>query len=470
MEEWYNVVGDLNDRLKTVKRKLKFKKYAYEKNALRDQEDSLTQELHAEESKNFQCLVTARNAYIGARLQKDKRKHLSPGDQLPIHFVSSKQYAVHKQGGQSEGPGLAIKSTGIPALRSYALCLATPEIWKAYEEHLTFKVKTLFHTVNGWAQDWGDNALESLGLMERLSHVTEVWQVGMSSTIDQMGATFDAGIIQSMRASHTASMAGVMRYYATLVGETWHKKSFLAFFRKSGKHRTRKVGVECWNVRFIERQVKDVVDPAWDTELPPPDLYFETAIAELTDEIKDLPEQLNRVPGSASLPMSILENILTTQVAGINAVHEKQKLSYVQTLANIKLDAILDEHTSYFTRAMAPCYAKGNLERGTGCCKRTQDILLEYLEYNHPLGKATELLAAALEENAHSHARALDKDVRKILDDVDKQFKMILRRSSETHLEKAARHDIREYLEKAMPHINGIAWNLNKIRGEHSGL
>jgi len=85
------------DRLKMVRRKLKFKKYASEKSALRDQEDSLAQELNEEEAKNFKCLVDARNAYIGARLQKEKKKHLHPGVQLPIHFVSSKQYAVHKQ-------------------------------------------------------------------------------------------------------------------------------------------------------------------------------------------------------------------------------------------------------------------------------------------------------------------------------------------------------------------------------------
>jgi len=470
VEEWNNAIVDLKDRLKTVKRKLKFKKYASEKSSLRDQEDSLSQELYEEESKNFECLVDARNAYIGARLQKEKKKHLPPGVQLPVHFVSNKQYAVHKQVSESEGPRLAIESTGIPALRSYALCLATPEIWKAHEEHLMFKVKFLFHGVNGWAQDWGDNALEGLGLMERLSYVIHVWQEGMNNAIGQMDTTFDTGIIHSMRAAHAASMAGVMRYYATLVGENWHKKSFFAFFKKAGKHRTQKMGYERWNERFIERQTKDVVNPAWDTKLPPPGHYLEAAIAKLTDEIKDLPEQLSRLPESVTLPMSILEGILNAQIVGINAAHQKQKAAYQHNLGNIKLDATLDEPTSHFAKAMAPCYAKGNSERGLGCCQRTQECLLDHLTNNDPLGKATDLLATALLENAHSHARILDKEVRDILADVDTQFAMILQRKNETSREKLARRQIRAFLDLAMPGIDRIAWDLAKIRQKHSEL
>lgn len=458
------------DRLKMVRRKLKFKKYASEKSALRDQEDSLAQELNEEEAKNFKCLVDARNAYIGARLQKEKKKHLHPGVQLPIHFVSSKQYAVHKQVSESEGPRLSIESTGVPAMRSYALCLATPEIWKAHEEHLTFKVKFLFHSVNAWAQDWGDNAVEGLGLLERLSYVTHIWKDGMDSAINQMDATFDAGIIQSLRAAHTASMAGVMRYYATLVGGNWHKFSFFAFFKKAGKHRTQKMGAERWNERFIERQTTDVVNPAWDTELPPPDRYLETAIAKLTGEIKMLPGQLSRLPESATSPMTILEGILEAQVNGINAAHDRQGAAYRQTQGNIKLDATLDEHTCYFTKAMAPCYAKGNLERGPGCCQRTQDYLLEHLTSNDPLGKATDLLATALHENAHKHARLLDKDVRRILADIGTQFAMILQRKNETSGEKLARHQIRAFLDLAMPDIDRITRDLIKIRQKHYDL
>ena len=99
----------LKKNVRAAKQKLKSKKLSTSaKFRLREQEDQLAQELRDEESKRLECLVDARNDHIGLRLQKDKKKHLLEDAELPIHFVSNKQYEVHKQVTESEGPRLGI--------------------------------------------------------------------------------------------------------------------------------------------------------------------------------------------------------------------------------------------------------------------------------------------------------------------------------------------------------------------------
>jgi hypothetical protein len=435
---------------------------------LRDEAESLTQELREEESKKFECLVDARNTYIGGRLQQDKKKHLPSSVQLPVHFVSSTQYAAHKQVAEPEGPRLEIESTGIPGLRSYALCLATPEIWKAHEEHLMSKVKFLFHGANSWAQDWGPDAFKGLGLIEELSSVRNLWEANKSNTIQKMLANFDTGIIQSMRTSHGESVAGAMRFYAIVLEKPWWHNSFLAFFRKQGKHST-SLGAHSWNERFIKSQTQDVVEPAWEA-LPLPDMYLEIAIASLTSAIENIPEQLARMPGSVSLPMSILQEILNSQVTSIKAAHLRVKTEYQESLANIKLDATLDQHTGHFTKAMKLCYVKGNLETGPGTCQRIKDCIVDHFQNHDPVGKATDLLAKALIKNTHHHAHVLDDFVLTVLDGIEQQFKMILDRGAETAEEKKARREIKAFLYFAMPDIDRIERDLAKIRQKHSEL
>jgi hypothetical protein len=291
---------------------------------LREQEDLLLQELRDEESKRFECLVDARNDHIGRRLQKDKKKHLPAGAKLPIFFVSSKQYQVHKQVTESEGPRLGIDSTGIPRLRSYTLGLAAKGVWKAHEEHLLFKIKAPFDGVNMWAEGpTGDGQEDQEGLMACIQDVFGLWDAGKSATIEKMQSTFDTGIIQRLRAAHEDSLGGVMRCYKTITAKPWWHGSFLAFFRKDGNHRTGLMGTASWNKEFIKGQT-EVLDRVWKTQAPPED-FFDAAISKLKHAIEDIPEQLGRMPGSVALPISGFEQILRTQIRGIQAARDKNK-------------------------------------------------------------------------------------------------------------------------------------------------
>lgn len=139
-----------------------------------------------------------------------------------------------------------------------------------------------------------------------------------------------------------------MRWYETIIAKLWWHNSFLAFFRKDGKHRTCAIGVDCWNERFIEAQTKDLLNPAWEEKLSPPDQFFDGAIKKLTRAI-DLPNELGRMPGSVPLPMDASQGVIEVQISGIEAAHLKRKAQYQEALANIKLDATLDS-----IRAISP--------------------------------------------------------------------------------------------------------------------
>lgn len=217
-------------------------------------------------------------------------------------------------------------------------------------------------------------------------------------------------------------------------------------------------------------QQADTAMQAFRTLFPSPDQYFHAGISKLTNAIADLPDQLGRLPGSVPLPMSAFQGILNAQISGITAAHYRRKTQYQEALANIKLDATLDQHTGHFAQAMQACYTQGKADSGKGICARIKTILYNHLIHQDPLTVATDLLADALADNARAHALALNKDVQKILCDITKQFQMILERGTETAKERQARRNISAFLTDAMPGIDRIERDLAKIRQKYSGL
>ena len=467
-EETKAAIIGLKGLHKDVKRQLKSPGIDRDaKWALRDKEDTLLQQIRGEEYKKFECLVNARNESIERRLQEDKKQHQVSDAQLPIYFVSNKQYDIHKQAIESEGPKLQIDTTGIPGLRSYALCLAAPGLWKAHEEHLRFKIKVLFHGVHAWASGAPGNRHASL--MDCVSDVSGLWQVGLDADIRQMTVKFEGGIIQSLRAAHAASLQGAMRWYETIIVKPiWHNR-FLAAFRKDGKNRSAD-GAMTWNESFIEGQTNNVLNPAWEEQLPPPDQYLDDAVKELSLIIKGLPDSFGRLPSAVPLPIQDFEKILESQIAGIEAAHHTRKMHYQQELANIKLDATLDQHRGYFSQAMQRCYDTGKQDKGKKVCTRIKTLIYDHLVHQDPLSKATALLAAALDSNAALHARLLDRDVQRIIVDVSQQFKMILQRGTETSKEREARRQIALFLAGVMEHVDRIERDLAKVRQNYPGM
>jgi hypothetical protein len=442
-----------------------------EKADLRDEKDNLEELLKVEETKRIDCLVHARNIVIATRLRHDKQRHLLDGAVLPIHFVSNTQYDMHVEREDEQNSTSKfgdIRDTGIPGLRQYALILAAPGVWDAYNHHLMFKVRVLFSGVYGWAQDIRVGAKHQAALMDIVNSTSNFWTAGENSVIHHMADVFDSGVVQKLRLAKQDSYKGLWKYYGKIINPPWSYGSFLAFFRKDGKHTTHAIGTESWNEQFIRCQTRDVLDPAWSEQLPKPELFFDESTSKLIAGIEDLPETLERMPGSVPLPILAFKSVLEAQSCGIEAAHRKIKQDYTQSLANIKLDATLDQHTGHFTRAMLPCYADGKEDKGRGVCARQRARLHDYFSNHDPIGEATDTLSRALKGNVNSHARALRRNLDMIFIDITHQFELILNRGAETSREKLARREIFAFLVGAMPSINRIESELNTIRQRYA--
>lgn len=376
---------------------------------------------------------------------------------------------VNGEDDQNLGPKFgSIKDTGIPGLREYALELASPGVWEAYTHHLMFKIRVLFGGVHGWAQDSPMKRQE--GLMDAVTATVNLWTTAENAAIHKMAGQFDSGIIQRLRLDNMVSYQGLWKHFDVLTRSPWWPNSFLAFFRNDGKHSTRAIGSESWNEQFIGSQTRDVLNPAWSEQLPQPDKFFDEPIRKLTNCIEQLPETLSRMPGSVPLSITAFKSVLNAQIFGIEAAHRKHKQHYEQSLANIKLDATLDQHTGHFAQAMQPCYADGKDDKGKGVCARQKNRLHNYFSNNDPIGKATDKLSVALKDNVGNHARALDHDLEEILRDITHQFELILQREAETSREKMARRQIFGFLAGAMPSVDRIEGELNTIRQRYARL
>jgi hypothetical protein len=454
-------------RLKEIKNSIKTATAA-KKSDLREEREELEELLGIEETKRVDCLVDARNTSIETRLRRDKQHHLPEGAVLPIHFVSNPQYDLHVEREDEQSSTFKfgnIKDTGIPGLREYALILAAPSVWEAYNHHLMFKVRVLFGGVYGWAQD--TPMKRQAGLMDAVNSICNYWTAYENAAIHKMADEVDAGIIRTLRLASAKSYQCVWKFYQKIT-ESWSPVSFLAFFRKNGKYCTPAVGTESWNEQFIEGQTRDALNPAWSEQLPQPEVYFDEAISKLTTCIEELPDTLNRMPGSVPLPISAFKSVLEAQSYGIQAAHRKHKQNYTQSLANIKLDATLDQYTGHFTQAMKPCYNDGKDDKGKGVCARQSARLHNHFSENDPVGEATDRLSEALKDNVNKHARALRCDLDRIFDDISDKFELILKREAETSRERFARREIYNFLMGAMPGINRMDSELNTIRQRYT--
>ncbi|GAB7327258.1 hypothetical protein MBLNU13_g11149t1 [Cladosporium sp. NU13] len=443
---------------------------ASQKTALRDKQEQLEDAIRKEEPKRLDCLDDARITNVRKRFCREKQKHVPEGATLPIYFVSNTQYELHmnRDGEMDFEPRFGdIKDTGIPALRAYALGLAARGVWEAYTNHLIVTVKVLFNSALGWALDSPTN--NQAGLVVIVNDKVNLWNALEKITIDKMAREFDSGIIQRLRLGATHSYAGALQHLRKITSKPWWSNTFLAFYLKGGRHFTQLVGSESWNEDFISSQTRDILNPAWRELLLQSDTFFDEPVNKLMKSIEDLPVALGINPVSVPLPLNSFKRVLDAHISSIQAAHRKHKQRYTQSLANIKLDATLDQHTGHFAQAMQPCYDKGQRDKGDGVCFRNEDRLHRHFDCEDPIGQAIDKLSVALKGNVSYHGRALCVDLDTIASTIIYQFELTLKRHNETSREKEARHRMVHFLRGVMPEIERIDAKLDSVRRHYPG-
>lgn len=472
----YQSIGDFDDckrkitrdegRLKNIRSKLKKPDYTpAQKNGLRKTAERLEVDIAEQKAKKFECVVDARNAHIMSMLKRDKAQYLPEGVELPVLFVSNQNYAVHKGVAEQLGPLLDINSTGGPGLRSYALSFAAETVWLNQNDLLRHKIKVLFNGVYGWAQN--SSMKHNRGLPEVVKTTQTLWGAISEKSADRGVQSFASNIAGQLRMQYASSFNAVQRYLS-IIKNDWNALSFLAFFRKGGKHQTRAVRQQSWNEKFIEWQISNVLDPAW-ALLPAPQDLFDEGFEKLIKALEDIPDQLDSLPESVPVSVASFKNTLDGRIGSLRANHDRIKSDYQEAYGNIKLDACYDQNTGFFSQAMKPCYRAGKDDKGEGVCTRLKNSLTTYLTNDDPLGKATDKLEIALKDEARAHLQALHVEVVQSLKGADQEFMRILKGGSETLELRAARSEIRKALSNEMPNIERIERDLEEVERKYHG-
>jgi hypothetical protein len=452
----YSVCDDLKKNKKSLT--------PTQKNNLRDRKEALETEIEKLASKKTSCVVRARNSHVKNGLVRDKAQYLPEGTFLPVVCVSNRHYAAHKGStAPIEGPLMDVKSTCIPALRSYGISLADQAVWDNSKETLIHKLKVLFHGVHGWAQS---SPMErDKALADVVKPVKSLWEGINKDSADRCIQDFSSNIADKLLAGHGSSHGDMMRQFDHF-RDAWNPLTFLAFFRNDGNHSTRAVKDRCWNEDFLRWQKTKVFTPAWDAS-PNPVNFFDDGVEKLIKALEDIPVQLNSKPESVPLCIASFTHKLQGHIGTIRSERDRIKRESHVEYGNIKLLACLDQPSGYFTKAMKPCYYAGRYDNGEGVCERVKDLLHNHLTQHDPLKQANGKLKAALEAATSKQAGSLCTAVMKILNDIDEEFERMWKKDSETAKEAEARFKIGEVLRELMPEIERIETDLLAIEREY---
>lgn len=356
-------------------------------------------------------------------------------------------------------------TTGIPALRSYALDLAAPSIWEETKDYLTFSVAKFLHGANAWAGAHHKQRLN--GLLHCVNTIQKDWNVDIDPVPRQVLEVLEEDFIKPMRAGSFKSQRGALGAMQKI--ESWDFRSFMAFFRKHGKHYTSKIGPDCWNQIFLEEQTKSFFLPSWEHTMPQLQDMIRSAVKDLSKSIEGLPEKLERHPGSAPLASGTFEDMLRPHVVGIKAALRRCSRVYEHDLANIKLDATIDQPSAYFTNAMNRVYEDHKRNAGPGSAARWKTALREHLSLHgskSPFNVAGAELATALKTTANTYVTGVRNDIQAVLDEIAQQMADITACGEETEGEAEARKELLCGLRGTMPEIKRIEREVELLDGK----
>jgi hypothetical protein len=412
-----------------------------------------------------EVLARARNDFVTRRLKQDKQKNFAIGAELPILCVSNSQYLAHKGVEEAGAKIMSVQATGIPALRTYALQLAAPNIWETTKTYLSFNVAGFVHGANAWAE--ADHKHRRAGLMQCVKNLQKRWNFAIDPVPQKLLDVLDQGLISKVRSDEKKSLDGAMEAFYELCD--WNPGSFRAFFRKEGKHSTRLIGRGCWNQMFIQRQTDDTLEPAWYDVMPQLQQLVREAVAGVAEALKNLPGELEQQPGSVPIRGGAFHDMLQPHVLGIEYALNRRNKVYETTLGNIKLNATRDHPTAYFTLAMTSVYERYKSSNGDGVTDLLKNALRQHLSLEgpkSPFAIALDGLSRALDTNVTNYVTGLRSDIQGILDGITQQLQEILDGGVETPRETMARKKLLNVLQGTLPEIKRIEQDLKMIDSE----
>lgn len=273
--------------------------------------------------------------------------------------------------------------------------------------------------------------------------------------------------IKTLREDQRHSLEGALEAFRLIC--EWRAGTFQAFFRKDGKHSTKAVGKECWNQMFLQHQTEHSLLPAWERVTPRMQHTIRSAVDKICKAIEELPDKLEKEPGSAPLPADAFQQMFQAHVVGIDAALQRRNRFYEQSLRNIKRDATVDQPSAYFTKAMESVYESNKRVAGAGCTTRWKNALHGHLtlpDAKSPFNVAINGLGSAMRGVAKAYVNGVRRDVESIIVDISDQMTDILDGGVETEEEARARKALLRELEDTMPEIKRIESEIKLLDGK----
>lgn len=208
----------------------------------------LRQQLAQVETQCFKFLVSARTSVVVSKISEEMRKHLPEGATPMVPCVSNLHYAGHKLSRKVTGPQLDVKETGIPALRSYAMGIASPLLMAQIGEHAE-RLTVMVQRLNMWINS---TSIENPAPFLEMFRAPQLLMESRFSEHDEhTGFVIDESMGKSLSDNQANFRRVALKRLAAKA--KLHHSTFRACIKKYGNHTSRKgdtIERQCWNETF----------------------------------------------------------------------------------------------------------------------------------------------------------------------------------------------------------------------------
>ncbi|KAM3421895.1 hypothetical protein BST61_g2272 [Cercospora zeina] len=430
-----------------------------------------------QETKNAQMdgLVEVRNSYIMERLKKEKKKHLAPGAELSVFCVSNTHYSAHKGVPSDDARLMSVESTGVPALRTHALRMASVREMNRIEEYLN-KILVLLKGAVLWAE--ATPTQQNIDVMNIGRQPLALLDTLMEDFTETSGDKCDLSLIRPMIKNRSKYESAAVRYKNSLnAAGGWHHSTVRAFFRRGGNHMTKGKAHEAWNERFIDDQTA-TIEGAWYGLLLRLKEALRSGAHKVVKAVEAIPAQLSSSAAGAPVAMQPLHGFIASCCNRIHTAYDSRMEELDKKMSNLKMDTTRDVPSAYFTEAMRDMYEDCKDMKGQHCTQRMLATLENWLYgkkpqyggFNSPFAAVTTSLQTDFSETITAVARELHEDMDGILQDMAQHLERSTQRNMSNSKEMAVHVAIRGALQGLKPEIEATEEDLEVVKWQYGVL
>ncbi|EME48195.1 hypothetical protein DOTSEDRAFT_51419 [Dothistroma septosporum NZE10] len=397
------------------------------------------------EAEAFGFLVQARGRHVTQALRIEMRDHLPNGQRLAVRVVSNLHYAALKGAAKVSGARLDAGATGIPALRSDTLAVAAPALLRALDTYTNHALAVFLKSSHMWVQT---TAVERRA---ELLELVEAPQLSLKTRFSEHLDSFQEDVVSNVSKALKDHSGDIIQVAIKKFEEKRkkHHSTIRAFIRRNGNYATKMTPRESWNTDFCKGilEITNQDSEEWESDMID---HLDATRDKIINEVKKILSDLMAEPSAAALPLGKFQNLIETQIEGIEDAFSADLEEYQKGLRAIKLDMTQDSDKNYFTKTIEPVYDVCNDDSGAGITARSMDRIRAHLEKpknKSPFIAVQESAAKAMIKNDTKHIlERVEPRVMAILKETHTSFAKWIKNAVEDPTEKKAREGLQRAL------------------------